>query len=774
MKYLIYIFYILFSINLFAQNVQVNDQIFTPQQLIEDVLIDSNCITNVVVTNFIGGDFGGTDQSYGYFDATGTTFPFQSGIVLSTGRLSNVEGPNTTLSDDDAANWTGDNDLETVLNESNTYNATIIEFEFTSAANLVSFRYLFASEEYQQGNPNTCKFSDLFGFLIREASDQVYTNIALVPDTQIPVKVTTVHPDIPNGCSAQNESYFGSWNNAAAPINFNGQTKVLTATANVLSGHTYHVKLVIADEQNYRFDSAVFLEAGSFQLNTDLGSNRLVSTISALCKNDTLELNASQAGATSYRWFFNDVEQLGSISETFDVTQTGKYNVEVTLNNNCFSYGEILIEYAPNPIVSNTNIIECDSNQDGLTTYNLFDAVPNIVSGDSSLSVQNFFLTSIEAEQNSNEIPNSVAFQNTTSQQIIYARVENAFKCFSVAEITLGISNITITIPDFNICDDDIIDGFSVFNTDNLKSHVAPLIPNGLTISFYKNEQDALNDVNAINGNYTNETRNFETLFVKIENNGNCYAISTINLNVIFTPLLLGNESQFYCLNTYPKTIQLYSGVLNDNPSNYSYQWFANSQSISDTSDTIDVNEVGTYSVIATNQNGCAATREILVVMSNTATIDDIIVKEVSSNNSITINASGEGDYQFALNTEIYDDNNVFTNVKAGFHTVYIYDKNGCGIVSKEVSVLGFPKYFTPNNDGYNDTWKPFGVNAQFNSNIKIIIFDRFGKLLKTINPLEPGWNGTFNGSYLPNDDYWFRVVFQDGKEYRGHFALKR
>ena len=462
MKYLIYIFYILFSINLFAQNVQVNDQIFTPQQLIEDVLIDSNCITNVVVTNVIGGDFGGTDQSYGYFDATGTTFPFQSGIVLSTGRLSNVEGPNTTLSDDDAANWTGDNDLETVLNESNTYNATIIEFEFTSAANLVSFRYLFASEEYQQGNPNTCKFSDLFGFLIREASDQVYTNIALVPDTQIPVKVTTVHPDIPNGCSAQNESYFGSWNNAAAPINFNGQTKVLTATANVLSGHTYHVKLVIADEQNYRFDSAVFLEAGSFQLNTDLGSNRLVSTISALCENDTLELNASQAGATSYRWFFNDVEQLGSISETFDVTQTGKYNVEVTLNNNCFSYGEILIEYAPNPIVSNTNIIECDSNQDGLTTYNLFDAVPNIVSGDSSLSVQNFFLTSIEAQQNSNEIPNSVAFQNTTSQQIVYARVENAFKCFSVAEITLGISNITITIPDFNICDDDIIDGFSV------------------------------------------------------------------------------------------------------------------------------------------------------------------------------------------------------------------------------------------------------------------------------------------------------------------------
>ena len=373
MKYLIYIFYILFSINLFAQNVQVNDQIFTTQQLIEDVLIDSNCITNVVVTNVIGGDFGGTDQSYGYFDATGTTFPFQSGIVLSTGRLSNVEGPNTTLSDDDAANWTGDNDLETVLNESNTYNATIIEFEFTSAANLVSFRYLFASEEYQQGNPNTCKFSDLFGFLIREASDQVYTNIALVPDTQIPVKVTTVHPDIPNGCSAQNESYFGSWNNAAAPINFNGQTKVLTATANVLSGHTYHVKLVIADEQNYRYDSAVFLEAGSFKLTTDLGPDRIIATNNPLCENETLELDVTQSGAISYTWFKNGLPIAGETNPIYTIVDTGIYSVEVVYSAICIAFGELIVEYSQNPIVNNTTLISCDIDQDGIAIYDLFE-----------------------------------------------------------------------------------------------------------------------------------------------------------------------------------------------------------------------------------------------------------------------------------------------------------------------------------------------------------------------------------------------------------------
>lgn len=154
-----------------AQNVVTDSQTYSAQQLIEDILIDSNCITNVQVTNVIGGNFGTTDKSYGYFDASGTTFPFQSGIVLSTGRLNNVNGPNTTLSDDNATNWLGDSDLETALNENNTTNATVIEFQFTATTTQISFNYIFASEEYQEGNSNTCQYSDLFGFLIRESDN---------------------------------------------------------------------------------------------------------------------------------------------------------------------------------------------------------------------------------------------------------------------------------------------------------------------------------------------------------------------------------------------------------------------------------------------------------------------------------------------------------------------------------------------------------------------------------------------------------------------------
>ncbi|HEX9828032.1 MAG TPA: T9SS type B sorting domain-containing protein, partial [Flavobacteriaceae bacterium] len=80
----------------------------------------------------------------------------------------------------------------------------------------------------------------------------------------------------------------------------------------------------------------------------------------------------------------------------------------------------------------------------------------------------------------------------------------------------------------------------------------------------------------------------------------------------------------------------------------------------------------------------------------------------------------------------------------------------------------------TPNGDGFHDTWKVYGVNANFNEDIKVMIFDRFGKLMTEQNNLSPGWDGTLNGYALPSDDYWFLITFDDGRTYRGHFALVR
>lgn len=121
-----------------------------------------------------------------------------------------------------------------------------------------------------------------------------------------------------------------------------------------------------------------------------------------------------------------------------------------------------------------------------------------------------------------------------------------------------------------------------------------------------------------------------------------------------------------------------------------------------------------------------------------------------------------------------FQDSNIFENIFPGIYNVLVRDnKNDCGVVNKGVSVIGFPKFFTPNNDGVNDTWKVYGVSSMFQPNTKIKIFNRFGKLVKELDPLGQGWNGLYQGAKLPSDDYWFFVQLQDGRVFKNHFTLK-
>ena len=82
-----------------------------------------------------------------------------------------------------------------------------------------------------------------------------------------------------------------------------------------------------------------------------------------------------------------------------------------------------------------------------------------------------------------------------------------------------------------------------------------------------------------------------------------------------------------------------------------------------------------------------------------------------------------------------------------------------------------YPKFFTPNGDGFNDTWNIKFLDLETNLSIKI--FDRYGKLIKELIQ-NNDWSGTMNGNELPSDDYWFIATRADGNEYKGHFSLKR
>lgn len=651
-----------------AQNISV-DEGYTPQDLVEDVLINSTC-ANVFNVSVSGGNFATGEKSFGYFDGTGTTFPFQNGIILSTGKINNAPGPNGYLSDDGGGmGWNGDPDLNDALGLSNTFNATVLEFDFIPLGNRISFDYIFSSEQYLSSpSSNQCNYTDGFAFLLKRNGETRYQNLAVVPGTNIPVKVNTVRGS-GTICPPANQAYFDAFNGTNHPTNFNGQTKVLKAESDVIPGETYHIKLVIADEGNYRFDSAIFLGGGSFNFGIDIGDDRLIATGNPLCPGETLTVDATQVGATGYQWFQNNVAIPGAMNATYNITSAGNYLVEINYGATCQTTGSIKIEYADVLIIDEDTFTLCDAdaNQDGKTEFNL----------------------------------------------------------------------------------------------DNIKNQLFTNLPSNYVISFF----EIPTSTTELASNFTNTIANTQTIYARVMNVQGCYSDYPVNLVVNTFDTILVDETIGLCENE--------SLILDAGSGFSSYEWNTNPPQFTQ---QITVNSGGIYEVTLTNALNCSKTKTFTIEASGIATIEDIIINDFQDNNTakIVISSSSLGDYEFSLDGVNYQDSNVFSNLNDGEYTVYVQDKKGCGIVFETFYILDYPKYFTPNDDGYNDTWYIKNLDKRNLENSIITFFDRYGKLIKQISGTSEGWNGTFNGEILPSTDYWFTIELTNGKTIKGHFALKR
>ena len=185
----------------------------------------------------------------------------------------------------------------------------------------------------------------------------------------------------------------------------------------------------------------------------------------------------------------------------------------------------------------------------------------------------------------------------------------------------------------------------------------------------------------------------------------------------------------------------------------------------------IDTGGVYTYAVA----NGCGVVlSEVVVDVINFTPISnyDIKITEFSGNNSLEVIVNSNADYQYSLDGLQYQNSPVFDHLSGGDYTIYVREVNGCGILEESVAILDFPKFFTPNNDGFHDVWTLKGSTTKV---YDLYIYDRYGKLLKQIRTSgKAGWDGTYRGKNLPSDDYWFKVVFEDGFVKTGHFTLKR
>lgn len=255
---------------------------------------------------------------------------------------------------------------------------------------------------------------------------------------------------------------------------------------------------------------------------------------------------------------------------------------------------------------------------------------------------------------------------------------------------------------------------------------------------------------------------------------------TTIEIDVVIhalpNPIL--NDGVICLNNSSTPSTQFYTLTTGLNSSDYSFDWYFGGVLIPTASgNSYNANQVGSYSVIATNNATGCASDEVFATVSESIQGESLIINQsgtFSDNPTISVTVvGGDGPFLYQLDNSDFQTSNVFFPVSPGFHTITVVDETFCTNLTATATIINYPHYFTPNGDGTHDYWNIRGLS----SNSEILIFDRFGKLLKQIFTNEVGWDGTYNGQTMLSDDYWFTVKYlENGAEklFRSHFTLKR
>ena len=276
-------------------------------------------VGNATITGYESGSYG-----YGYFDGTSSNIGLDSGIVLTTGTITGAVGPNNTTGSSGCGLdvfTSGDADIDTEFGlpgwpGAESYDACLIEFDFTPNVDTVFFQYVFASEEY---NEFVCSsFNDAFALFIEgvsgPAAAQIPTkeNIALIPGTSTNVSINSVNNgsvgsagSAGNCISLLNSAYFVD-NTGGATVQYDGFTVPLTASRSLIAGETYHLKLVVADVNDHCKNSAIFIGAGSIKsTNTSCALDVNLAVTQTTCNQDNGAITATPVGGTgpyTYTW----------------------------------------------------------------------------------------------------------------------------------------------------------------------------------------------------------------------------------------------------------------------------------------------------------------------------------------------------------------------------------------------------------------------------------------------------------------------------------------
>ncbi len=563
-----------------------------------------------------------------------------------------------------------------------------------------------------------------------------------------------------------------------------------------------------------------YLQAGNIIINTEPIDVEQCNLQNATFKIETNNIDSYKWQETNALGNFIDISDntVYSGTNTNELTITAipanlnnkRYRVFLnTAGNSCGDYSrDVNLTVFPVPVlIPNLTLKQCDIDSDFVSDFNLNEK--NSLISTNYLNEDFSFYTDENGAiaKDINKLISNPEFYNSGSKTI-GVRVENKItNCFSTTKLNLVVS-IPPTVlanyfPEINECDDFLdqnglnnssnsdSDGITNFDLNTIKTDIFSRINNSTdyNIKFYDTLNKALLEFD-VNGNSLeisniNSFRNInspnqQTVYARAENNSNndCFGIITVKLIVNPLPKIKLTENEFICINLTNTFLKLSAGI-QDNSSSalYSYIWTKDNVVLQNqTNATIDVNISGIYTVKVTNKtSNCFRIRTITTTESEIAKFLEPTIVDLVDANSVTINVTGSGNYEFAIDNKdgIYQTSNIFTNVPFGQHEFFVNDTNNCGIVSQIINVIGAPNYFTPNGDGLNDYWNIKGIDAK-NIYSNVTIYDQFGKLLKQFAVNSNGWDGKLNDQQLPANDYWYVLNLQDGRIAKGHFSLKR
>ncbi|WP_196890184.1 T9SS type B sorting domain-containing protein [Aureivirga sp. CE67] len=559
------LFLFVFS-NVFSQKIEINAdsspnnyELLSLEELVEQVFIDGDCVDINSISTVVNPDYGPNQpqkKNYGYFQRPdGVDFPFEDGIILTTGNAYRVGNQTFYPNSEGGGDWesVSDVDLEKLIENPNIKikNATSFEFDFIAPSESTSFRYIFGSNEYSNNSFPCGNFADTFAFILSgddipnsmfynhdsKAStpdievDLGGINIALVPETNIPVKVTTIH----DKTCANSSPGFGVDSNIDyytteyQSLNTGGTTVPMTAEINGLTpGNTYHLKLVVADASDYAYDSFVMLEGGGFILKKP----EIEEITKFACEGESYIIGGDDLNADgTYSWEKYDEgtdtweEVPASMQPTIEVFENGKYRVNYLYNDICKESNEITIHFVPEIEIEEdvTDYVVCNHELD--FTFDLTTKHDEISGANDPADV---YITYFESEDAMLDPANAITEFNVTSATpvTIWAKASHisgngTVDCFKTATFDLVLiqSDIATVIPPIIGCDTvsptnpEGEEMFDLMNAQTMTDLLNGADETDFFISYYL-EETLENEI--LNPNTFINTSNPQTVFINV------------------------------------------------------------------------------------------------------------------------------------------------------------------------------------------------------------------------------------------------------------------